>query len=94
MPRRCWGAGDGGAGFALAADEGGAGDVDFDFDLGVAGKAGEDGRVVRSEPFREVPEVGGGPGSRARDGEGRTVAMAKAAAKAGVKRQGVIVRLH
>ena len=79
---------------AVEEDEafGGAGEVDFD--LGVAGSAGEDGRVVRSESSWDVLEVGGGPGSRARDCDGRTVAIAKAAAKVEVKRRGVIVSLQ
>lgn len=78
----------------MADEDEAFGDVgEVDFDLEVDGNAGEDGRVVRSELSWDVPEVDGGPGSRARDGDGRTVAIAKAVANAEVKRRGFIVRL-
>ena len=97
MPRRC-GAG---AAFALVAGCGWTFGSVCGFDFGAAGNAGEDGRVLRSEASRDVSAADGGPGSRAKDGDGATMAKAKAAAKAGraarrwgVRKRGFIVSLQ
>jgi hypothetical protein len=51
--------------------------------FGVAGNAGEDGRWLRSEVSRDVPDVDGGPGSLAKAADGMAKAIAKAVANAG-----------